>query len=215
MPGSVVGIATGYGLEGPWIESGGGEIFRTCPYRPWGPPSLLYNGYRVFLGVKSGRGVTLTPHPLLVPWLRKSRAIPLLPHWAVRPVQSLSACTGVHFYIIIYCFGTTVGYGWLCGPSLTETSLRGAWLNSLLLEVSVLCYQPSCYSCLQFAVIKLWPGDVCFGTGNYIRSATDCLPIWMYAIWQTVAPLFCFLCRLTLRLLMSYIYIWSTYSWCF
>ena len=50
-----------------------------------------------FLGVKSGRGVTLTPHPLLVPWSRKSTAIPLLPLWAVRPVQSLSACTGVHF----------------------------------------------------------------------------------------------------------------------
>jgi len=27
---------------------GGGEIFRTCPGRPWGPPSFLYNGYRVF-----------------------------------------------------------------------------------------------------------------------------------------------------------------------
>jgi len=25
-----------------------GEIFRTCPDRPWGPPNLLYNGYRVF-----------------------------------------------------------------------------------------------------------------------------------------------------------------------
>ena len=63
-PGSVVGIATGYGLDGPGIESRwGGEIFHTCPDRPWGPPSLLYNGYRVFPGVKSGRGVTLTPHP--------------------------------------------------------------------------------------------------------------------------------------------------------
>jgi len=30
-----------------------GEIFRTPPDRPWGPPSLLYNGYRVFLGGKS------------------------------------------------------------------------------------------------------------------------------------------------------------------
>jgi len=29
--------------------------------------------------VKGGRGVTLTPHPLVVPWSRKSRAIPLLP----------------------------------------------------------------------------------------------------------------------------------------
>jgi hypothetical protein len=50
-----------------------------------------------FPGLKSGRGVTLTPHRLLVPWSWKSRTIPLLPLWAVRPVQSLSACTRVHF----------------------------------------------------------------------------------------------------------------------
>jgi hypothetical protein len=31
----------------------GGEIFYTCPDRPWGPPSLLYNGYRVFPGGKA------------------------------------------------------------------------------------------------------------------------------------------------------------------
>ena len=47
-PGSIVGIATAYGLDGPGIESRWGEIFRTSPDRPWGPPSLLYNGYRVF-----------------------------------------------------------------------------------------------------------------------------------------------------------------------
>jgi len=41
--------------------------------------------------------VTLTPHPFLVPWSWKSRATPLLPLWAVRPLQSLSACTRVHF----------------------------------------------------------------------------------------------------------------------
>ena len=28
------------------------EIFRTYPDRPWDPPSLLYNGYWVFLGGK-------------------------------------------------------------------------------------------------------------------------------------------------------------------
>ena len=28
----------------------GGKIFRTCPDRPWGPPHLLYNGYRAFPG---------------------------------------------------------------------------------------------------------------------------------------------------------------------
>jgi len=29
-----------------------GEIYRTCPDRPWGPPRILYNGYRVFPGGK-------------------------------------------------------------------------------------------------------------------------------------------------------------------
>ena len=47
-PGSSVGIATGYGLDGPGIESQWRRDFRTYPNRPWGPPSLLYNGYRVF-----------------------------------------------------------------------------------------------------------------------------------------------------------------------
>jgi len=50
-----------------------------------------------FPGVKSGQGVTLTLHPLLVPWSRKSRAITLLLLCAVRPVQSLSAYTKTHF----------------------------------------------------------------------------------------------------------------------
>jgi hypothetical protein len=88
-------LATGWTVRGS--NPSGDEIFRTCPDRPWGLPSLLYNGYRVFPGVKSGRGVTLTPHPLLVPWSRKRRVTPLLPLWAVRPVQSLNACTRVHF----------------------------------------------------------------------------------------------------------------------
>jgi len=41
--------------------------------------------------------VTLTPHPLLVPWSWKGRATPLLSLWAVRPLQSISASTRVHF----------------------------------------------------------------------------------------------------------------------
>jgi hypothetical protein len=62
---------------------------------PGSPPSLLYNGYRVFPGGKERPGRDIDPSPLLVPWSRKGRAIPLLPLWAVRPVQSLSACTSV------------------------------------------------------------------------------------------------------------------------
>ena len=62
-PGSVDGIANGYGLGGPGIESRGGEIFRTCPDRPWAPPSLLYNGYRVFHGGKERAGRNADPSP--------------------------------------------------------------------------------------------------------------------------------------------------------
>ena len=41
----------------------GGEIFLTCPDRPWGPPSLLYIGYRVFHGGKERPGRDADPSP--------------------------------------------------------------------------------------------------------------------------------------------------------
>jgi hypothetical protein len=64
-PGSVVGIATGYGLDGPGIESrwGGDEIFPTCADRLWGPPILPYNGYPVFPGGKERPGYVADPSP--------------------------------------------------------------------------------------------------------------------------------------------------------
>jgi len=58
------------------------EIFRTCTDRPWGPPSLLYNGYRVFLGGKERPGCDADHSS-------SSSAV-------VKKVQSLSACTRVH-----------------------------------------------------------------------------------------------------------------------
>jgi hypothetical protein len=54
--GSSVGIATDYGLDGLGSNPGGDEIFRP-PDRPWGPSSLLYNGYWVFPGVKVRPGL--------------------------------------------------------------------------------------------------------------------------------------------------------------
>jgi hypothetical protein len=46
------------------MESQEGEIFRIHPDQPWGPSSLLYNGYWLsFLGVKQlGHGVDHLPH---------------------------------------------------------------------------------------------------------------------------------------------------------
>ena len=41
----------------------GGEIFRTCPDRPWGPPNLLCNGYRVFPGGKQRPRRVADPSP--------------------------------------------------------------------------------------------------------------------------------------------------------
>ena len=37
--------------------------------------------------------------------------IPLLPLWAVRPVQSLSACTTVHLYLYLYLYSPYGPYG--------------------------------------------------------------------------------------------------------
>jgi hypothetical protein len=59
-------LAMGWMVRGS--NPGGGEIFRTCPDWPWGPPSLLYNGYQVFPGGKERPGRDADPHPLLVPW---------------------------------------------------------------------------------------------------------------------------------------------------
>jgi hypothetical protein len=94
---SSVGMATRYGLEGPGIESRWGEILRTYPYRLRGSPSLLYNGYWVFPMGKGGRGVMLTTHPLLVPRLRKSSAIPPLTLWVL---LGLLRCSPLPLYYI-------------------------------------------------------------------------------------------------------------------
>ena len=63
-PGSVVGIATGYGLDSPGIESRWGRDFPHL-FRPALVPtqSLIHWVPGLFPGVKSCRGVTLTPHP--------------------------------------------------------------------------------------------------------------------------------------------------------
>ena len=63
-PGSSVGIVTGYELDGSGIESRWGARF-SAPVQtdPWDHLASCTMGTGYFLGVKSGRGVTLTPHP--------------------------------------------------------------------------------------------------------------------------------------------------------
>ena len=97
-PGSSVGIATGYELDGPGIESRWGRDFSRLSRPALGPTQPPVQGYRVLPGVKSGRGVGLTPHPLLVPWSRKNT-----------PLMGCTACTepqclykgALYFYLYI------------------------------------------------------------------------------------------------------------------
>ena len=82
--------------------------------------------------------MTLTPHPLLVPWSRKGTAIPVLPLWAVQPVQSLSACTRVHFTLpvpLCRLFTVTVS-----NDPLLRSRFLVLSLNVLNPELNPICY---------------------------------------------------------------------------
>ena len=83
-----------------------------CPQRAH--PASCTIGTGSFLGVKSGRGVLLTTHSLLVPLSWKRRAIPLPTLWATtRPVTGtqffiscivfILICTGVALYCFVMC----------------------------------------------------------------------------------------------------------------
>jgi len=56
-----------YGLDGPESNPGGDEIFRNVQTGPGAHQASCKMGTGSFPGVKCGRGVLLTTHPLLVP----------------------------------------------------------------------------------------------------------------------------------------------------
>jgi hypothetical protein len=68
VPGSAVGIATAYGLDGPGIEFRCWARF-SAPVQtgPEAHTTSCKMGTGSFPGVRCGRGVTLTPDPLLTP----------------------------------------------------------------------------------------------------------------------------------------------------
>ena len=57
---SVQRLTMGWTVRG---SNPGGARFSARPYRPWGPHTLLYNGYRVFPGskVRPGRAAHHSP----------------------------------------------------------------------------------------------------------------------------------------------------------
>jgi hypothetical protein len=114
---SVVGIATGY-----WLDDGGvgvwvpvwSKIFSSprCPDRLWGPPNLLFNGYRgLSPRGESGRVVKLTTLPQLVPKPRKYGLYshsPIRLHGVVlstRTTLPFKPCSKYIFYHkVSYCY---------------------------------------------------------------------------------------------------------------
>ena len=80
--GSSVGIATDYGLDGPGIESRWGRNFPPVQTSPGAHTASCTMRTGSFPGLKCGRGLLLTTHPLLVPRSWKSRAILLPTLWA-------------------------------------------------------------------------------------------------------------------------------------
>ena len=101
---------TGWTARGS--NPGGGEIFRTRPDRPWGPPSLLYNGYRVFPGGKAAGAWCWSPTPSRAEIKERVELniyLPFGPLWhvlgwtlplplPVRLIASLAVAWGYGFY---------------------------------------------------------------------------------------------------------------------
>jgi hypothetical protein len=59
-----------------------------------------------FPGVKYGRGVLLTTHPLLVPWSWKSRAISLLTLWAT--TGPVTGTLYLYFYLELFIISVNI-----------------------------------------------------------------------------------------------------------
>ena len=95
-PGSSVGIATDYGLDGPRIETRWGEIFRAVQTGPAAHPASCTMGTGSFPGVKCGRlrAAAHLPH--------SSAAV--MEEWSytsTHPLGHNRACNGtVYLYVI-------------------------------------------------------------------------------------------------------------------
>ena len=154
---------------------------------PLAHPASCTMGTGSFPGVKSGRGVLLTTHLILVSWSRRrsalpqclySTAIPLLPLWVVRPVQSLSACT-VQLYLYssygsygLYRTSVPVQYSYTSTPPMDRTA----------------CTEPQCLYSTAIPLLPLWAVQP-------VQSLSACTvqlylysPYGPYSLYRTSMP---------------------------
>jgi len=116
---SSVGIATGYGLDGPGIESWWGRDFPHLSRPSLGPTSLVYNGYRVFLGGKERPGRDADPsHPSSAVVKKEKNYTSTHPVGRTTCTESRCLYTGA-LYLLYPLLKVTVTYG-----SVSETVYR-------------------------------------------------------------------------------------------
>jgi len=95
-----------------------GERFSALPDRLWGPPSLLYNVYRVFPGVKLRPGHAANHSHPSGAVVRKSRALPL---------PTLRVITGPETGSLYVCF--TFLLMRICSSYIWERLIKVAKVN--------------------------------------------------------------------------------------
>ena len=112
-PGSSVGIATELRAGRSGVESRWGRDFPPVQTGPGAHPASCTVGTGSFSGIKRGRGVLLTTHPLLVSRSWKRRAIPLPTLWATPGLERnyfTFTFTLIVFYLRTLLVTQIVGY---------------------------------------------------------------------------------------------------------
>jgi hypothetical protein len=118
---SSVGIAIRYGLV-RGSNPGGCEIGRTRPDRLWGPPSLLYSGYRAFPGHKAVGAWRRPPTPSSA---EVKERVKLYLYYPSGPSWSVLGWTVPLVYIMHVCIRSyNAGYCWSQSSKGSTPNLR-------------------------------------------------------------------------------------------
>jgi hypothetical protein len=149
-----------------WIRTGrsedrilvGAKFSAPVQTGPGAHPAFCTMGTGSFPGVKSGRGVTLTPHPFLVPWSRRVVLYlysPYGPYGLYRASVPVQGCT-LPFYST--CFGQV--HCPLSGVS--HSPVDGQW---------------TCPKCVEYFIKYIW--EIVHLVGFYYKNISWCTFLWM------------------------------------